>query len=381
MSNLRRAIATLCALVGLAALLSGCGGGPQTLGLETATSLAQASLEPVLVATSRKPDPDPLLMFSGERSLDLAFADLTISVPMNREAGTIAYPAARPDPAKQFATTAARRLDGAEAFRGVLNERLAARGGARTVFVFVHGYNVSFAHGIFRQAQMRHDYGVPGISVSYSWPSAGKLPLYLYDRDSMRFAVEGLIDTLDLIVKSDADEVVLLAHSMGTQLAVEAMREVALRGRADLLERLEAVILAAPDIDVDVFNLLYRDIKPLPDPFIVLVSKKDRALQASQRLRGGHPRLGEGVDINDLRANGVTVIDLSTLNDGGRGSHATFARSPTLISMVQSGKLRLDHLTDHQQPADGGVLGEGIGAISDLAAGIVYLPATLVGVR
>ena len=371
----------LLVALAVAPLLAACAGGPQTLGLEPAALPADAALEPVLVATSRKPDADPLMMFNGERSAQLAFAELVVSVPREREPGSIAYPAERPDPARQFATAAAGRLDGDGAFRARLDQRLAERGGARTVFVFVHGYNVSFAHGVFRHAQIRHDYDVPGVAVSYSWPSAGKLPLYLYDRDSMRFAVDGLIGTLDLVARSDAGEIVMLAHSMGTQLATEAMREMALRGRTDLLERLEAVILAAPDIDVDVFNLLYRDIAPLPDPFIVLVSKNDRALQASERLRGGHPRLGEGADVDDLRRNGITVIDLTDVKDGGRGSHATFARSPTLIAMVQSGKLRLDHLTAGQQPSAGGAIGEGIGALSDLAAGIVYLPATVAGVR
>ena len=368
-------------MIALLGAMSACGGGPQTLGLDVTAPAAQATIEPVLVATSRAPDADPLVMFNGERSRALSYADLAISVPRQREPGSIAYPGDRPDPKRQFVTVAAGRLDNGDAFRAALDARLAERGGARTVFLFVHGYNVSFAHGVFRHAQIRHDYDVPGIAVNYSWPSAGKLPLYLYDRDSMRFAIDGLIEALDQIARTSAGKVVLLAHSMGTQLTVEALREMSLKGRSDLLRRLEAVILAAPDIDDDVFDLLYRDIDPLPDPFIVLVSRRDRALQASERLRGGHPRLGEGANLDELRANGVTVIDLSDVKDGGRGSHATFARSPTLIAMAQSGRFRLEHLIAGKAPAATDAIGNGIGAISDLAAGIVYLPATVVGVR
>ncbi len=39
--------------------------------------------------------------------------------------------------------------------------------------VFVHGFNNTFADGLHRTAQIRHDFEIPGVAVHYAWPSAG----------------------------------------------------------------------------------------------------------------------------------------------------------------------------------------------------------------
>jgi alpha-beta hydrolase superfamily lysophospholipase len=46
----------------------------------------------------------------------------------------------------------------------------------------------------------------------------------------------------------------ILAHSMGAWLAIEALRENAISGSPDLNGKLGDVMLAAPDIDLNVFR-------------------------------------------------------------------------------------------------------------------------------
>ncbi|MGL4405647.1 MAG: alpha/beta hydrolase [Notoacmeibacter sp.] len=342
---------------------------------------APTELVDVLVATLRAPDNDPKVLFSAERSKALSFAEVTVSVPNERKPGSLKFPGRRVDLATDFAAIRVGRMNNQSNFVGRINQQLETRGsGEKRVFVFVHGYNVNFAAGVFRHAQLMKDYQVPGVAVHFSWPSANKLGLYLYDRDSAEFAREGLVKTLDLVRQSNATQIVMLGHSMGGFLVMEALRTASLRGDTALLRSLEATILAAPDIDVDVFNQQLDAIEPMPEPFIVMVSSKDRALQVSQRLRGGTARVGEGTDIEDLQARGITVLDLSKLNGADRLNHSTFASSETLQKLMTGGVLDPLVQGDDSEAAQK-ALGAGLGGISDVLSDLVYLPARAIGVR
>ena len=78
---------------------------------------------------------------------------------------------------------------------------------------------------------------------------------------------------------------------MGGLLTVEALRQLRLTGQDRVLDRLQ-VVLAAPDIDADVFRAQMNVVGPMEMPLIVLVSPDDRALLVSQRLAGQHERVG-----------------------------------------------------------------------------------------
>ena len=188
----------------------------------------------------------------------------------------------------------------------------------------------------------------------------------------MQFARDGLTDVLLAAGASDAETIFLMGHSMGALLSVEAVRQLSLMGRNDVLEKLSPMVLAAPDIDADVFRTQMAKINPKPDPFIVLVSRRDRALSFSDRLRGGYLRVGEGKNIDDLRALGVTVFDLSDLTDGDRINHATFASSGQLINMINDSDIVdtiLSGGAENSQPGE-----DGVSLLSDLLSGIVFLP-------
>jgi esterase/lipase superfamily enzyme len=120
--------------------------------------------------------------------------------------------------------------------------------------VFVHGYNNTFAEGLYRQAQLARDFALPATSVNFAWPSAAAWNGYPYDKESAIFATEGLSRTLDLVASSSADGVVVACHSMGCFLVIETMWMKALRGDDAFLERLRAVVMFAPDINVEVFR-------------------------------------------------------------------------------------------------------------------------------
>jgi esterase/lipase superfamily enzyme len=145
----------------------------------------------------------------------------------------------------------------------------------------------------------------------FSWPSKAGLFDYAYDRDSAMFSRDGFERVLSSIVSApSANRVHIVAHSMGTMLALESLRQLYARYGDTVTGRIGAVAFAAPDIDMDVFSSAISRIGPLAGKITVIASTNDRALALSGRLAGGMTRVGaaEKAAIERL---GVRVIDAS----------------------------------------------------------------------
>ncbi|WP_442894948.1 alpha/beta hydrolase [Bartonella sp. CB178] len=295
------------------------------------------SIVPVYVATSRMMQDDYSQPYGARRSNEVHYNRVDVGIPQQHRRGFVETNSYKPTHDKYFAAVALKKYDNKEQFKKELNAVLAAKQkGKREIFLFIHGYNNNFADGTFRAAQFTYDYSLDVVTVHYSWPSAGSVPLYIYDRDSANFARDGLIELLVLISETNAEQISVIAHSMGNFVTMEAFRTLALQGRYKPIRRITSLLMAAPDIDVDVFERQLNDIKKLPKPTAILVSRADKALAVSGRLTGGHPRVGDGSDIDMLRKNGIAVFDLSNV-DGG--THNVFASSPTLMALSRDGSL------------------------------------------
>ena len=327
--------------VALATLVSGCGGRPQGTLVPT-QAVAGASKVDLLVATTREGDAAPGEMFNGDRGRGLAFADLAISIPPEsvRQPGEVQWPtSAHPDPAREFATLRADRIDVAEALRR-LHKRAAVKP-KNGVLVFVHGYNTRFEEAIYRFAQIVHDSGAQVTPVLFTWPSRGKLLAYAYDRESATYSRDGLESTLQALAKDPkVGEISILAHSMGNWVTVEALRQMAIRGNG-IPTKIRNVMLAAPDVDVDVFRRQIRLIdegKTKPD-FTLFVSRDDDALALSRVLWGSTDRIG-AIDPNKepyrskLQQADIRVVDLTDVKTGDPTGHGKFAESPEVVKMI-----------------------------------------------
>ncbi|MGB8819514.1 MAG: alpha/beta fold hydrolase [Rhizobiaceae bacterium] len=369
------------AIMLLAFNLAACGSKPTTLGAIALADQRVASAEQVFVATTRKPLDDKTRLFGGDRSDSLHFADITVSVPRERATGSITPPAEKPDLSRSFAVTSAALTDDEAVFASRLRGALAGRpAGKRSIFVFIHGYNVGFAGGLFSTAQLHHDYKMPGVAVHYSWPSAEKTALYLYDRDSAEFARDGLAKTLKIAAAANPDSIIVLGHSMGTLVTMEAMRTLAMTGQSGTVSKINALVLAAPDIDIDVFRSQLSALTVRPKTMVVLVSEEDKALKLSGKVRGDHARVGSGANKQELVDQGLIVLDIAALrNKDDRLAHSTYANSEQLIALVNSG-LNLAAL-EKAQSGQGGLIGDSLGLAGDLLSSIVYLPAKIVGAR
>ncbi|EJF81252.1 Alpha/beta hydrolase of uncharacterised function (DUF900) [Candidatus Bartonella washoeensis] len=295
------------------------------------------AIVPVYVATSRMMQKNYSQPYGAERSNKVHYNRVDIGIPQQHVKGVVETNAYSPTHDKYFAAVALQKYDNKEQFKQQLNADLEKKPkGKREIFLFIHGYNNNFADGTFRTAQFTYDYSLNVVSVHYSWPSAGSIPLYIYDRDSANFARDGLMELLTLISETKADQITVIAHSMGNFVIMEAFRTLALKGKYTPIRRITSFLMAAPDIDIDVFERQLNDVKKLPHPTAILVSRADKALAVSGHLTGGHHRVGDGSDIEMLRKNGITVLDFSHV-DGG--AHNVFASSPTLMALIREGSL------------------------------------------
>lgn len=289
---------------------------PAPAEMAATTAATPLERERVFVATTREPLPDQAGAFGSGRALRTRYLSYDISVPSGHVPSKVEWtPRGRaPDPARDFVVTARRDYSQASFFGAI--GRDAPR---RDVGLYVHGFNNSMAEAVFRTVQIATDAEAGATSILFAWPSAGNPLAYVADRDASDFsraALAGVIE--DLARTPEVGRIFIVGHSMGGRLTMESLIQLSLRGRADVLRRLE-VVLADPDIDEALFWEQARLVGPLKVPLTVLTAPDDKALRISRTLAGGRDRIGaiatSDQELDDLaRANRVRIIDVSSLD-------------------------------------------------------------------
>jgi esterase/lipase superfamily enzyme len=299
------------------------------------TNVPGATSHTILVATTRQRATDPTLFLTGERRGGLGFASTQVSVPPSHQPGQIERSSRRaPDPRQHFVVTDARHLDGAGSFQSEVDRELAKRPEAeRRVLIFIHGYNTDFTESLLRITQFVHDTGFTGVPILFSWASRGEVRAYLYDLNSTYVARDGLEQLGMILSEANAYQLDLVSHSMGNHLVLETMRQLQLQGRFTNTDRIGSIIMASPDVDIDVFQSQWRRIDANRDKFFILISQDDRALRLSRRLAGGVSRVGNA-DPDVLASMGFNVIDLTQVNDRSSDHHSKFANAPEIVRLI-----------------------------------------------
>lgn len=327
-------------------LLTGCAARPPAdVLVPIANAPSYTAKADMLVATTRErgttADPEA---FSSRRARKLNFAALRVSIPRDHTAGEIEWPdAGTPDAAKDFVTTERDSLD----MSGFLDRirSNAQRGGPEThsVLVFVHGYNNLYQESVFRFAQIIHDGKFGGTNVLFSWPSRGETQLYLADRESVVYSRDYLEEALQKIASlPEVHEINILGHSMGSALVMETLRQAKFKGHGNFNGKLNNVIIASPDIDVEVFQTQLDAIGRMRQPLTVLISSDDAALKLSRFLAGGVDRVGvvsadDPRVIADAAEYNVRVYDLSEIKTNELLQHDKFAESGPLVAAIGRG--------------------------------------------
>ncbi len=308
-----------------AMLLSACASRPGPDALATVDSPPGARLVKIFVATNRaRLEPDTNI-FTNHKSPTLNFAEFTIAIPPDHRSGRVGLPGVPGDGA--FVVVAQRVLTGPEFLAAV--KRFEAGRGQQDITLFVHGYNNNFQESLFRLAQVSADSRIDSAQILFAWPSHASVAGYVADKDAVMYSRDHLAALLTGLTENlGKRRIRLAAHSMGAQLAMETLRTLRLAGRDDVIRRAD-VVLAAPDIDVEVFSQQLRVVGPLTPPMKILVAKDDRALRVSGLLASSLGRVG-AVDIEDSRVQEavvrarVQVIDISELQSADGLGHDRF---------------------------------------------------------
>src|ERR1700679_2410163 len=338
----RSRLAFVC-VIALSAIAAGCSSRPYGT-LVVGPSAPGASQVDLLVATTRAPVLEPPgVMFGGARGRGLDFADIAVSIPPAsvRQPGDVPLPTSLPaNPERDFTILRADRMDLAQA-KASFDARIRRTPGRR-VLIFVHGFNTRFEEAVYRFAQIVHDARVDVAPVLFTWPSGGNVTDYVYDRDSAGYSRDAFEVLLQALVKDpNVDSISILAHSMGNYLAIESLRQMSIRNHG-LSPKIRDVMLASPDIDVDVFRRQIAEIDagPRPADFSLFISRDDRALGLSSFLARDSTRLGALDPTKEpyrsiLEQGRVQVIDLTGTASNDFTNHGRFASGEVLGAIGQ----------------------------------------------
>jgi esterase/lipase superfamily enzyme len=281
--------------------------------------------------------PEPALHFSGQRSREIKYGRCCVSVPAGHGRGRTERPALL-TPARPTHHVLLTEL-GEPLSKAAFFEQLAqalTHSAQRNVFVFVHGYAVTFEAAAQRAAQLAHDVDLDGAAIIYSWPAQGGFLSYLVDGDNAEWAAHYLKQFLmELVQRTPDARIHLMAHSLGCRVLTWALKSFVADQRTLHEPAFDQVILAAGDMDAEIFERDYAPyIVQATRRLTIYVSSADWALGGSQKLHG-YMRLGQlgSAESQPAWPGKVDVVD-ATAHDKGPVGHVYYAESPTILSDV-----------------------------------------------
>lgn len=341
---IRRRLRSLPVVVALLALvLVGCSRPPELIGIDNAAipvkSVPDLSRHRIFITTTREASEVVGAFYSAGRAPELGLASVDVTIPPNHLLGQLERPKGLPpNPRTEFAVVDPVVYRTNASFISAINRELATRRvGQRKVLLFVHGYNNTTSDAVLRLAQFVEDTGFQGVPVLFTWASAAKTSRYVYDLNSALVARVKIKEMADILVRTKAESADIFAHSMGAFLVMEGLVDAQQTHYLGRRKTINHIILASPDIDIDLFR---TQIALLPqsihEKMYILVSGDDSALRISRRIAGGVPRVG-AADTQELEQLGLTIIDLSEIDDSSSGSHSKFAGSPEVVQLIGAG--------------------------------------------
>ena len=208
----------------------------------------------------------------------------------------------------------------ADPFWAEVRERLSENGATTDdAIIFLHGYNVSFESAAVCAGQISADLNLPGLVAFFSWPSQGNTAHYLPDTVSIEASEIHITQFLeDFTLRSGANRIHLIAHSMGNRGLLRAVNRIAAKVAGTTGKPFGQIILAAPDVDQRTFAMLHKSYPEICEKTTIYVSENDRALHLCRLLHKA-PRVGLAPPvavIAGMDTVNVTKVDLSFLGHG-----------------------------------------------------------------
>ncbi len=302
--------------------------------LAGATMAVKLQSEPSIGAEcTENPAASTAKMAYGNQRGELEYGVCEVSIPKIHRVGQLEAPSIfrldfRETPERHVILAGIEPLESQAFFEG-LKTRV-DESAAKSAFVFVHGFNVTFEDAARRTAQIAYDLKFDGAPIFFSWPSQGGLFKYTIDETNVMWTVPHLRQFLtEVAERTEARRIHLVAHSMGNRALTSALRDLSFLPD-DKRPRFSEVVLTAPDIDAEVFR---KDIAPYivqtADRVTLYASSNDTALAYSKTVHG-YPRAGDsGQEL--LVLPGMETVDVSEVDTSLLG-HNYYGNNETVLA-------------------------------------------------
>jgi esterase/lipase superfamily enzyme/tetratricopeptide (TPR) repeat protein len=296
----------------------------------------------VFYATDREPtgDKKPSNFYSNGRDPSLFNPSLSlgvcqVSIPRDHNLACLEEPSIwslefKQNPSKYVVLLAVTPQLESEFFTSLQNRITLSK--RKEAFVFIHGYNSTFEDAVRRTAQLAYDLRFDGAPIAYTWPSFGDHKMYVADEATIESTIPLLTEFLEQVIRSVGAEVIhLIGHSMGNRALTGALQSLLQHTREASKAKVQQVILAAPDIDAQVFKQLAGQIRLGCERITLYASSKDVALSAS-KVWHTYPRAGEAGP-NIVVIPEVETIDASAVKTDLLG-HSYYANNTSILSDI-----------------------------------------------
>ncbi len=288
-------------------------------------------------------DCDAVDFYGAEHSGELEVGTVTVSIPPGHQTGKIERPLSvwkvrfPEDPAKHVVMDEPQPVS-----RAPVGERESAKAeyrewqdllgqtGLEVGFLYVHGYATSFEDATYRSGQVAYDLDYMGVPFLFSWPSQGTTSGYFTDGEVVELSRDAFIEFLYLVRESGIESLHVIAHSMGNRLVAKALESLVQGGEEQKL--IAELVLAAPDIDAEIFREQFAEVLPrLARRVTLYVSDQDFALDRAEDLPR-RPRAGQRAG-GLLGLPGLDSIDASNL-DLDFLAHSYYANNRNMLSDI-----------------------------------------------
>lgn len=280
--------------------------------------------------TNRKPSVpfDPRDPFTSERNQGLTYGMATVFIPKSHARGSTGsrlHVITGKDAPLTFEH--AKVMTEGSYWDSLKSQLQSNEPSRKVVMVFIHGYNTDFQEAAIRTAQLWADLELQGVPSFFSWPSKGSMGAYTVDEATIDFSEKYLEQYLVTLRGQVGKEqpIHVIAHSMGNR----ALLRVAARLQNSI--NLGQIILAAPDVDSDLFQQLAHAYPRISERTTLYVSTSDKPVNFSgffhdvERV-GAPPRFAQiaGIDTVEVKAK-TGLLDLG---------HSYFAEYKDLLDEI-----------------------------------------------
>jgi esterase/lipase superfamily enzyme len=285
-----------------------------------------------------------------DRDVAMHYGICDVSIPKSHVVGALESPLLGPeDEAKHIVLQRTEEMEEKEFYDSVRSQLASLPLESHGCFVFIHGFNVSFADAARRTAQIHYDLQFSGVPIFFSWPSRASVHHYFSDRNEIeysRYLIKQFL--LDVASRVESQRIHVIAHSMGADATCRAIAELGESGKI-----FDQIVLAAPDIDRDVFRTqIVPRLSKVSNRTTLYCSQNDLALHLSKVFNDA-PRAGDS-SLGVLVTQGMDTIDASGIDTALLG-HSYYGDCVPILEdlrMLMSGNLPPDQRRLKSWPFD-----------------------------